>query len=221
MKGEAERICKRKKEAFILQKGRLYLESKLTKEDKKQLKLEGYKWRKPILSREEIDKLKEWLIDARPAYDDDGYQARDFLEFCEYLRFKLGLQKEPTDLPMWPSYIWSPYHGKSLEIIERLISKSKSFFLLHAAKDYLIMGHFITICEHKEMLGNPFQPHSRDKDKTFPVFFYVIEDEKKKLKTFIPQVSILILKPNHFSVKTTLKEIEERLEEFVKIHFLS
>jgi hypothetical protein len=108
MKLEKTPICKREKQAFILAKGRLYLESKFTKEEKAEIKQQGYTWRKPIISRADIKQLKEWLIDARPAYDDGGLQARDFLEFCEYLRLKLGLQKEPI-LTKNDGFVYWPY----------------------------------------------------------------------------------------------------------------
>lgn len=108
-----------------------------------------------------------------------------------------------------------------LEVITKLLSKSQQFFLLSSTPDYLIVGYILSICHHKEMTGNPFQPYSQDKDKEIAVFFYIGQEKKNLSLPFTRGIGKVLLHQRFFEGKITLEAVEKILEEFVKSHFLS
>ncbi len=65
----------------------------------------------------------------------------------------------------------------SLEKIAKKIKKLPEYFILKQAEDFLIIETKITIKEHKEVLGNPFQPWSRNIDKSFSICFVIITEQ--------------------------------------------
>ena len=65
----------------------------------------------------------------------------------------------------------------SLEKIAKKIKKLPEYFILKQTEDFLIIETKITIKEHKEVLSNPFQPWSKNIDKSFSICFVLITEQ--------------------------------------------
>lgn len=64
--------------------------------------------------------------------------------------------------------------------LKKIIQKIKNlpeYHILKQERDFLIIETKITIKEHKEVLGNPFQPWSKNIDKTFSICFVLITEQ--------------------------------------------
>ena len=64
-----------------------------------------------------------------------------------------------------------------LKKITQKIKNLPEYLILKQERDFLIIETKITIKEHKEVLGNPFQPWSRNIDKTFSICFVIITEQ--------------------------------------------
>lgn len=109
------------------------------------------------------------------------------------------------------------------EIIEKIvknIEKLDNYYVLRQEKEHIIVGTKIIIKEHKEFLGNVFQPRTQNIDKELPVFFLVtiaakpLEIDKIFLKNRLPLLSI-----NHKKGISTIEGIKNLLDEFAVNNF--
>lgn len=65
----------------------------------------------------------------------------------------------------------------SLEKIAKKIKMLPEYFILKQTEDFLIIETKITVKEHKVILGNPFQPWSKNIDKSFSICFVIITEQ--------------------------------------------
>lgn len=109
------------------------------------------------------------------------------------------------------------------EIIEKIvktIKKLDNYYVLRQEKEHIIVGTKIIIKEHKEFLGNVFQPRTQNIDKELPVFFLVtiaakpLEIDKMFLKNRLPILSV-----NNKKGVATLENIKNLLDAFVVNNF--
>lgn len=103
-----------------------------------------------------------------------------------------------------------------LEKIVKNIEKLDNYYVLRQEKEHIIVGTKIIIKEHKEFLGNVFQPRTQNIDKELPVFFLVtvamkpLEIDKMFIKNKLPLLSV-----NNKKGVATLESIKNLLDEFV------
>lgn len=109
------------------------------------------------------------------------------------------------------------------EILEKFVkhlAKLDKYYVLRQEKEHIIIGTKIIIKEHKEFLGNVFQPRTQNIDKELPVFFLVtiaakpLEIDKIFLKNELPLLSI-----NHKRGISTIEGVKTLLDEFVNDNF--
>lgn len=94
------------------------------------------------------------------------------------------------------------------------LSKLSNYYILREEKDHVIVGTKIIINEHKEFLGNVFQPRTENIDKELSVFFLVsnapkaLELDKMFMNNELPLLSIYRKKgiSNKEAVSTLLNE---------------
>jgi len=105
------------------------------------------------------------------------------------------------------------------KIFEKFLIKFKkleNYYILRQEQELIIVGTKIIIKEHKVILGNIFQPQSKNIDKELPVFFLISIKGTTSLidKDFIRyKLPILILNKNQLlKEKDDLKDI---LDEFL------
>ena len=105
------------------------------------------------------------------------------------------------------------------EIIDKFVkklAKLENYCVLRQEKEHIIVGTKIIISEHKEFLGNVFQPRSQNVDKELPVFFLVtvakkpLDIDKMFIKHKLPILSI-----NNKKGISTVEGVEDLLDEFV------
>jgi len=100
------------------------------------------------------------------------------------------------------------------------IAKLDNYYILRQEKEHIIIGTKIIIKEHKESLGNVFQPRTHNIDKELCVFFLVtiaakpLEIDKMFLKNKLPLLSI-----NHKKGISTIEGVRSLLDEFVINNF--
>ena len=111
------------------------------------------------------------------------------------------------------------------EILEKFVkhlAKLDEYYVLRQKKEHIIIGTKIIIKEHKEFLGNVFQPRTQNVDKELPVFFLVtiaakpLEIDKMFLKYKLPLLSI-----NNKKGISTIEGVKTLLDEFVSDFFKS
>lgn len=109
------------------------------------------------------------------------------------------------------------------EIIEKFVkylAKLDNYYVLKQEKEHIIIGTKIIIKEHKEILGNIFQPHSKNIDKELPVFFLVtvatkpLEIDKVFLKNGLPLLSL-----NNKKRISKIENVKMLLDDFVVSNF--
>jgi len=109
------------------------------------------------------------------------------------------------------------------EILEKFVkhlAKLDEYYVLRQEKEHIIIGTKIIIKEHKEFLGNVFQPRTQNVDKELPVFFLVttaakpLEIDKIFLKNELPLLSI-----NNKKGISTIESVKTLLDEFVNDNF--
>lgn len=109
------------------------------------------------------------------------------------------------------------------EILEKFVkhlAKLDEYYVLRQEKEHIIIGTKIIIKEHKEFLGNVFQPRTQNVDKELPVFFLVtiaakpLEIDKMFLKYNLPFLSI-----NNKKGIATVEGVKTLLDEFVNDNF--
>lgn len=109
------------------------------------------------------------------------------------------------------------------EILEKFVKhlvKLDEYYVLRQEKEHIIIGTKIIIKEHKEFLGNVFQPRTQNVDKELPVFFLVtiaakpLEIDKIFLKNELPLLSI-----NNKKGISTIEGVKTLLDEFVNDNF--
>jgi len=109
------------------------------------------------------------------------------------------------------------------EILEKFVKKLEkleNYYVLRHNKEAIIVGTKIIIKEHKEILGNVFQPFSKNIDKELPIFF-LITLEKNPLditKEFIKR-KLPVLNLNKTQVSFSTENIKKLLDEFVFKYF--
>jgi len=109
------------------------------------------------------------------------------------------------------------------EIPEKFVKKLEKlddYYILRHNKEAIIVGTKIIIKEHKEILGNVFQPFSKNIDKELPIFF-LITLEKNPLditKEFIKR-KLPVLNLNKTQVSFSTENIKKLLDEFVFKYF--
>jgi len=109
------------------------------------------------------------------------------------------------------------------EILEKFVkhlAKLDEYYVLRQEKEHIIIGTKIIIKEHKEFLGNVFQPRTQNIDKELPVFFLVTiaakpsEIDKMFLKCNLPLLSI-----NNKKGIATVEGLKTLLDDFVNDNF--
>jgi len=109
------------------------------------------------------------------------------------------------------------------EILEKFVKKLEkleNYYILRSEQDSIIVATKIIIKEHKEFLGNVFQPRTQNIDKELPVFF-LVTIEKKVLtmsKEFIKR-KLPILNLNKAQYPLNTENIKLWLDEFVAENF--
>lgn len=105
------------------------------------------------------------------------------------------------------------------KIFEKFLGKLKkleNYYVLREEKDYIIVWTKIIIKEHKEMLGNIFQPHSKNIDKELSVFFVIamrdvpFDDEKEFIRKKAP-----ILYLDKYQLAKSSDSIKDILDNFI------
>jgi hypothetical protein len=111
------------------------------------------------------------------------------------------------------------------EILEKFVkhlAKLDNYYVLRQEKEHIIIGTKIIIKEHKEFLGNVFQPRTQNVDKELPAFFLVtiaakpLEIDKMFIKSKLPFLSI-----NNRKSSSTVESVKDLLDEFVINNFKS
>jgi hypothetical protein len=104
---------------------------------------------------------------------------------------------------------------KTLENFIKNLKKLDNYFILQEESEYFILGTEIIIKEHKEILGNVFQPFSKNVERKLPVFFllnidkpHAYEINKQFTKNDLPILN--------WDLKTNNKDIQSILDQFVK-----
>jgi hypothetical protein len=100
---------------------------------------------------------------------------------------------------------------KTLENFIKKIKKLDNYYILREESEYFIVGTQIIIKEHKEILGNVFQPFSKNVDRKVPIFFMIIIGESQ------PQHKIFIR--NNLPVleyHTNMKDVKVTLDNFIE-----
>jgi hypothetical protein len=109
------------------------------------------------------------------------------------------------------------------EIVEKIvknIEKLDNYYVLRQEKEHIIVGTEIIIKEHKEFLGNVFQPRTQNIDKELAVFFLItiaakpLEIDKMFIQRKLPLLSIR----NKKGI-STLESIKTLLDDFVVNNF--
>lgn len=109
------------------------------------------------------------------------------------------------------------------EILEKFVkhlAKLDEYYVLRQEKEHIIIGTKIIIKEHKEFLGNVFQPRTQNIDKELPVFFLVtiaakpLEIDKMFIKNNLPLLSI-----NNKKGISTVEGVKSLLDGFVLDNF--
>jgi GTP-sensing pleiotropic transcriptional regulator CodY len=101
------------------------------------------------------------------------------------------------------------------EILEKFVKKLEkleNYYVLRQEPTAVIVGTKIIIKEHKEILGNVFQPFSKNVDRELPVFFMInigksLRTHEQFIKNKLP---ILNWNPK------MNKDIQSTLDNFVK-----
>lgn len=107
--------------------------------------------------------------------------------------------------------------NKTLEDFTKKVKKLDDYFLLREEGEYIIVGTKIIIKEHKEFLGNVFQPRTQNIDKELLIYFVIItnQTDPKKIKEFkSKQTPMFTLTNKHLTL--SLENLNIVLEEFVK-----
>jgi hypothetical protein len=109
------------------------------------------------------------------------------------------------------------------EIFEKFVkylTKLDSYYVLRQEKEHAIIGTKIIINEHKEFLGNVFQPRSQNVDKELPVFFLVtIAKKAQEIDKMFMQSSLPLLSINNKKGVSTKEDVKNLLDEFVINNF--
>lgn len=105
---------------------------------------------------------------------------------------------------------------KTLENFIRKLKKLKNYIILREENnEYFIIGTKIIIKEHKQILGNVFQPFNEIIDKALPVFFMVNINPLSIHDKFVENdLPIFNLNPNNLNLSND--KIKLLLDEFVK-----
>ncbi len=111
------------------------------------------------------------------------------------------------------------------KIFEKFLGKLKKldkYVVLREEENLIIVGTKIIIKEHKEMLGNIFQPHSKNIDKELSVFFVIamcdvpFDDEKEFKRKKAP-----ILYLDKYQLAKSSDNIKDILDDFITDTFKS
>jgi hypothetical protein len=109
------------------------------------------------------------------------------------------------------------------EIIEKIvknIEKLDNYYVLRQEKEHIIVGAKIIIKEHKEFLGNVFQPRTQNIDKEIGVFFLItvatkaLDLDKMFIKNKLPLLSV-----NNKKGVSTAESIKNLLDDFIASNF--
>lgn len=105
------------------------------------------------------------------------------------------------------------------KIFEKFLGKLKKldkYVVLREEENLIIVGTKIIIKEHKEMLGNIFQPHSKNIDKELSVFFIIairdmpFDNEKEFKRKKAPIIYL-----DKYQLAKSSESIKEILDDFV------
>lgn len=111
------------------------------------------------------------------------------------------------------------------EIFEKFVKKLEkldNYYVLRQEQEFIIVATKIIIKEHKEFLGNVFQPRTQNIDKELPIFF-LITIEKKPLeitKEFIKR-KLPILYLDNKQLSSSIENIKQLLANFIADNFKS
>ena len=105
------------------------------------------------------------------------------------------------------------------EIPEKFVKKLEKlddYYILRQDKESIIIGTKIIIKEHKEILGNVFQPFSKNVDRELPVFFLItfVKNDSKLIKEFIKRNYPILTYTN-----CNIKDLKQSLDEFISSRF--
>ncbi len=110
------------------------------------------------------------------------------------------------------------------EVFEKFVKKLEKlddYYVLRQQQESIIVATKIIIKEHKEFLGNVFQPRTQNIDKELPVFFLITIEKKPSLdlsKEFIKR-KLPILNLNRTQCSFNTENIKLLLDEFVVENF--
>jgi hypothetical protein len=109
------------------------------------------------------------------------------------------------------------------KIFEKFIGKLKkldNYYILREEENLIIVGTKIIIKEHKEMLGNIFQPRTQNIDKELPIFFIIAVcdvpfDDKNEFK----KKNLPILYLDKYKLAKNSDSIKDILDDFIVDNF--
>lgn len=105
------------------------------------------------------------------------------------------------------------------ELIEKFVKKLEKledYYILRQDDEAIIIATKVIIKEHKEFLGNVFQPRTQNIDKELAVFFLILigKPSLKINKEFIERdLPVLTLNKKQISSKT--EDIKQILDQFI------
>lgn len=102
----------------------------------------------------------------------------------------------------------------TIEDIIKHLTKLHEYCILARQKnsdnqEYLVIGTIKTLTQHVKFPGM-FQPHERNEEKIFPVFFYIVEKPSKKSR----DISFPVLYLKDIKGKMTGVILKTLLDEF-------
>ena len=111
---------------------------------------------------------------------------------------------------------------KIFEKFLKNLKKLDSYYVLRQEENLIILGTKVIVKEHQELMGNIFQPQTRNVNKELPVFFLVsVEGDKSSLNQDfrVFKLPILILNKNQLILEND--NLKDLLEKFLVDTFKS
>jgi hypothetical protein len=109
------------------------------------------------------------------------------------------------------------------EIVEKIvknIEKLDNYYVLRQEKEHIIVGTKIIIKEHKEFLGNVFQPRTQNIDKELAVFFLITTASKPlEIDKMFIQKKLPLLSINNKKGISNIEGVKTLLDDFLANNF--
>lgn len=111
--------------------------------------------------------------------------------------------------------------SKTRDNFTKKLNKLDDYFILNEEKDYYVIGTNVTICRHRSINGNIFQPFSENINVDIPIFIILaFKDNLPTLKEFGHFPIPLLVLPNSI-LKDPIEIIQHHLDNYVIKNFKS